>query len=462
MTSTIDRDQELAESVVADEFVHLCASVAGLDGRRLADRLVEIEAARRRLEAATLAILDEAERRGAFQDDGHVTVGSWARATVNWSHRETTDRVHALHLIRLCPSVATELGAGRLGVAQTFELARVRANPRVGDQIAGRVGDLLESAQTLDFDGFRKVVRRWEQLSDVDGAHHGHEAAHQGRRAAMSRFDDTFHLTAQFGVAQGTAMAEILDAFAEAEFQADWERVKNEHGADAAPSMITRTAAQRRADALHAIFLAAVGDHDGMAPGPVVNLVCDLQTFEEHVARLVNGRVPPAREPDAAGAASGRPASPVTPAGDDAQPGCNVSMGSGFGLRRCETIDGVGVDPGDVIAAAVIGHVRRVVINQAGVVVDCGRKTRLFRGVAREMAWLLGTTCCWPGCGHRLGVQVDHLDEFARAGPTDQANADPLDGRHNRFKTNHDYRIRRDEHGFLHVCRPDGSEIKPH
>ena len=33
------------------------------------------------------------------------------------------------------------------------------------------------------------------------------------------------------------------------------------------------------------------------------------------------------------------------------------------------------------------------------------------------------------GCGHRLGVQVDRLDEFSAAtGRPDQANADPLDG----------------------------------
>ncbi len=78
------------------------------------------------------------------------------------------------------------------------------------------------------------------------------------------------------------------------------------------------------------------------------------------------------------------------------------------------------------------------------------------------MVWLLGTTCCWPGCGHRLGVQVDHLDEYASDdGATDQDNADPLHGRHNRFKTSHGYRVTRDERGIIHVYRPDGTEIRP-
>lgn len=275
----------------------------------------------------------------------------------------------------------------------------------------------------------------------------------------MSRLDDTFHLTAQFGVVQGTAMAEILDAFADAEFQADWDKVKTEHGDDAAPGMITRTAVQRRADALYAIFLAAIADSNGTTPDPVVNLVCDLRTFEEHVARLVGGHRPQAGC-DTTAARSADTTNPATRDHDgETSSGSTVAVGAGLGLRRCGTVDGAPVDPGDVVAAALIGHVRRVVVNRAGVVVDCGRKPRLFRGVAREMAWLLGTTCCWPGCGHRLGVQIDHLDAFARDGPTDQANADALDGRHNRFKTNHHYRIRRDDNGIIQVHRPDGTEI---
>jgi hypothetical protein len=257
-------------------------------------------------------------------------------------------------------------------------------------------------------------------------------------------------------------MAKILDAFADAEYQADWDAVKAEHGDDAKPNMVARSVVQRRADALHAIFLAAIGDTDGRTAGPVVNLVCDLQTFEEHLARLVGGTVPDTTSTDSRAAAGDTTAAGDDTAADDSGSDSGVAMGAGFGLRRCETIDGVPVDPGDVIAAALIGHVRRVVVNTAGVVVNCGRKTRLFTGVAREMAWLLGTTCCWPGCGHRVDVQIDHSDEHSRDGPTDQANADPLHGRHNRFKTSHGYRIRRDERGFIHVYRPDGTEITPH
>jgi hypothetical protein len=428
--------------------------LAGLSGRVLAERLVEIEVVRRRLEAETLAVLGEVERSGVFRDDGHITVGGWARATVNWSYRDTADRLRAVQLARLCPAAASELAEGRLGVAQIFELARARANRRVGDQIAGQIDELIGWAETLEFDGFRTVLRRWEQLADVDGAHHSHEAAHQGRRAVMSQFDGTFHLNAQFGVAQGATMVGILDAFTEAEYHTDRDTAN--HGDATGAGVMVRSGSQRRADALHAIFLAAVADRDGIVPAPLVNLVCDQQTFEEHLTRLTGRHVPP----DAADHPVAAPASDPTdhPAGGNG----SVSMGTGLGLRRCEAIDGVAIDPGDVVAAAIIGHVRRVVLDRAGVVINCGRKARLFTGTARAMAWLQGTTCCWPGCGHRHGIQIDHLDDYARDGPTDQHNADPLDGYHNRFKTTHHYRIRRDNHGIIHIHRPDGTEIRPH
>jgi hypothetical protein len=441
MTSAADSHPGAGWSASDVDLAELLASPVGLSGRELGDRLVEIERVRRALEAATVAVLDETDGSGSSRDDGHLTLGSWARATVHWSYGESVTRLRELDLVRLCPQVADRLAAGTIGIAHTGELARARANPRAGDRIDDAIDELLGWADQLGVDPFRKVVRRWEQLADVEGAHRDREAAHEGRRVSLTRLDDTFHVSAQFGVIQGTAIATILDTFCEAEYHTEWEKLQAEHGDQATPSMLGRTAGQRRADALYAVFLASVTDDKGNVPRPLVNLVCDINTFEEHLARKTAG---------------------LAPTTDVAPLDGHVSMGTGLGLRRCETIDGAPVDPGDVLTASLIGHVRRVVLNRAGVVVDAGRKQRLFTGTARELVWLAGTTCCWPGCGHRLGIQVDHMDEYSsRAGPTDQANADPLDGHHNRFKSIHGYRITRDHDGFLHTWRPDGTELTP-
>ncbi len=127
-------------------------------------------------------------------------------------------------------------------------------------------------------------------------------------------------------------------------------------------------------------------------------------------------------------------------------------------LRRCETVDGVPVDPAAAVMVSFVGHVRRVVWNRAGVVIHLGRKSRLFTGSAREAAKLQGSRCLWPGCG-RPRTQIDHTIEWAADGLTDPANAGPGCDRHNLTK-NRGYTVHRDEVGRWHTIRPDGTEIE--
>ena len=126
----------------------------------------------------------------------------------------------------------------------------------------------------------------------------------------------------------------------------------------------------------------------------------------------------------------------------------------------CETTGGILLDPDDVIAAALAGHVRRVVFDSAGVVIDMGRRRRLFAGAAREAVRLQSKRCIWPGCSLPSGrCQSDHSEEWmAHHGQTRPGNGAPLCGRHNRWK-NRGYRTRRDDQGNWHTYRPDGTEI---
>ena len=185
--------------------------------------------------------------------------------------------------------------------------------------------------------------------------------------------------------------------------------------------MLERSAAQRRFDALRAIFERAVSTAaDARSPEPVVNVVVDQATFEAWIA-------------------------------DGPTPDVDVDA------RRCETVDGVQVAPADVVALASSGHVRRVVMDGAGVVINLGRKVRLFTGSARQAALLHGTRCLWPGCG-RHRTHIDHTLDWQFEGLTDAANAGPMCPRHDRHK-NHGYTVRRDTRWRWHTHRPDGTEI---
>jgi hypothetical protein len=127
--------------------------------------------------------------------------------------------------------------------------------------------------------------------------------------------------------------------------------------------------------------------------------------------------------------------------------------------RRCETIDGHPVPAGDIIRAMIRGQVRRVVRDDAGVVIHLGRRRRLFTGNARAAVLLASTSCIWPGCNRpTTQCQADHLTDWQHLGTTDPDNGAPLCARHNRFK-NRGFTTQRDDEGSWHTLRPDGTEI---
>ena len=181
--------------------------------------------------------------------------------------------------------------------------------------------------------------------------------------------------------------------------------------------------------ALRAIFeQAASTAPDAQPPVPVVNLLMDHEAYEAWLSRVTGV------DPDAA-----------IPSTDDVD------------VRRSETVDGIQLDPVAVVLASLLGRVRRVVIDRTGVVIQMGRKQRLFTGSAREAALLQGSRCSWPGCG-RPRTQIDHTLEWSHDGLTDPLNAGPTCARHNLIKNN-GFTVWRDDRGRWHTQRPDGAEI---
>jgi hypothetical protein len=112
-----------------------------------------------------------------------------------------------------------------------------------------------------------------------------------------------------------------------------------------------------------------------------------------------------------------------------------------------------------MLVAAAMGHVRRVVLDSDGVVLDMGRKQRLFTGALREAVLMTSRWCIWPGC-HRPSshCEADHLLPWGTAGPTKTKNGGPACGQHNRWRAK-GYRTWRDPAGRWHHYRPDGTEI---
>jgi hypothetical protein len=405
------------------------ADVAALSGPELDRILVELEVARRKLEAAYVAVIDRADTTERYAVDGHASARGWVLALTDSSPVESQRRLQTMRALRHLPTVAAALAAGEIGVEHVREIAKVHANPRVSDLVVD--GDaVLDGHARSGFTHLCDVLRRWVQFGDPVGAERRHERAHADRDAQLVERDGVIHLSARCGAAQGASMIEIFKQQCDAEFLADWEAVKAAFGDDASTTMLERTAAQRRMDALHRIFLQAASAPAGaVAPEPVVDYVITAAEYEAALVAMHTGqRAAPATLDDIDG-------------------------------RRCETTTGIAVSPRDVVVASVVGTIRRVVIDNTGRVVDLGRKRR-FTGAARTAVLLGdGRRCLWPGCGRdSRRNQIDHTHEHARGGRTRSDNGGPACGRHNRLKSQ-GYSAHRDASGHWHVYRPDGTEL---
>lgn len=406
------------------------AETAGLSGADLDRALVDLEVARRQLEAAYVAVLDRADTDGRFRHDGHASVRGWAMALTNASPTETKRRLQTMRALRELPETSRELADGTIGVDQVREIAKLHANPRLRELVVDGDTRLVEHSRQ-DFVSFSEVLHRWEQFGDPQGAERRHVAAHEGRDAVMFERDGVVHVHAKCGTGQGAALMDIFQHQCDAEFLADWEQAQIAAAVDGGDPMshLARTDAQRRMDALHRLVVrGSVASPDAATPEPLVNIVMTKAEYDAEVAAMLGGE-------------------PVAPATID-----DVDD------KRCETTTGVTISPRDAVIASFLGYVRRVVIDSSGRVTDLGRRRR-FTGGAREAVLLDGRRCLWPGCGRASSRnQIDHTHEHARGGLTTPENGGPACGRHNRIKTR-GYTAQRDAIGTWHVHRPDGTEL---
>ena len=327
------------------------------------------------------------------------------RHVLKLSDGEATRWVQTAKMLRDLVQVRATYRAGEAGPGQLRRLARAHANPRVRSRLPQSEAILLNGATSLPYKHFERLVDQWVRLADEDGAFDATNGHHEGRDAKLLQgYNGSWQLTARCGSLQGAVMRDILEHFADTEFQTDWAQARAEHGDRAKVEHLARNHAQRRFDALLRLFQRGASAPPGAkTPEVVTNIVVDAATHERMVTKLAGGKTDPA-DPDS-------------------------------GSYCCGTTDGDPMDPTEAAVASLIGHVRRVIIDAESVVVDLGRKRRLFTGSARLAAMIGHNECIWPGCHTPVSrCQVDHIRPWADGGRTDAHNAAPLCGRHNRLK----------------------------
>jgi hypothetical protein len=421
--------QELIAAIDATAAALQDAPLESLDHRELMATVRQLEIARRRLDHATDRVAGHVDRSGAHRVDGHRTAKAALKHVGRIPGAEAHARVRMARTLRRLPEVAAAYARGTVPNPSARAIARVASNPRVQQFLDDADIVFAAMASTEPYDDFVGWLAEWESLADADGAAQGAEQSHRRRHATFLRnaVDGSWHLLATVGPLQGAAIAKILSGYEAAEFEADRHEAVAQHGDDATVDQFERTPGQRRADAIFEIFRRAAAMPPGaQSPEPLVNIVIDQQTFEDEVRRMCGD---PAVESDPSRA----------------------------GERICGTVTGEPLHPSDAVLAAVLGMVRRVVVEPQSTVIDLGRKRRCFTGSSREAALLQaalrargGARCLWSGCDGPPGrLQIDHRRRWRSEGRTDVVNSDPYCGHHNRLK----------ERGFRPVFEPDGTYV---
>ena len=419
---------EQIDALIEALFVAVPGECAGL--RAASELHGLLVKATRRFDALQIAVLGEVDRNGVYSEDGHTSAVGWAAFNGRSSREVPNRQLKAARAFRDLGSVAAAYQAGDVGSEQVDVLARLRSNPRCGDQLAASETLLLRDAQELAFNDFKVCAQRWEQLADHDGREPDEETVHQRRQLSLSRMPDGgWRVAGRFGGLQGEALNAVIEEFTKTERLADWETARAEHGTNANQSHLGRTATQRRADALVAMALQAASTGPGsQRPEPIVHIIVTQQVVEDEIIRR-DGGTPPHRDP--------------------------VS----YRQYRCETINGTPVAPGDVMSALMVGHFRRIMFGPGEASVS--RKARLFPGPLRALLDVRDRHCTHPGCDRSVvDCEGDHTEAYRETRNTSIGNGGLRCGSHNRFKEA-GYRAWRDPGGTWHTYRPDRTEILP-
>ena len=381
-------------------------------------------------------------------------------------------------LVAAAPAVGDALDNGTLGIGQAHLIARAHANPRCAEQLLDQVPQLLQHAANESAARFERIMLDWIELVDQDGGFDARQRAHDDRSMSLGDSEHTFMLRVFGDAIDGEELRQGFKRYLDAEWKAEWAECVAQHGDDACPARMARTAAQRRYDAFMRMVRDAISVISGqVAPEALVNLMIDIATFQRIVDHLFG-----------ATAGDDVPTDPLTgqplphdehpDATDDSEKAHDTShrpaetlagLFGGVGplarpddLRRwcSHTTDGRFIPPIDIVLEAFRGQIRLVITDERGVVLHMGHRKRLFTGALRQAVMLAANRCTHPGCDVASGdSQADHLTPHSHGGVTAITNGGPGCGTHNRWRYVNRAITTLDADGYWRTYRADGTEI---
>ncbi|HEX4777374.1 MAG TPA: DUF222 domain-containing protein [Acidimicrobiia bacterium] len=321
------------------------------------ERVLELLEQRERLDAELLGAVGDLDASREWSADGTASTHAWLVHHGRVTRPEASRLLRGGRLVHRHERSAKRLHEGAIRCAQLDALARaVRGHEELfADQEEG----LLDVAAMLSPEQFRIVMRRWRAIADDVESGDEPNRSWDLRRLHVSTLDDgSVHLDGRLDPVAGEAFLAALDKFMDPTVD---------------PS---RTAAQRRADALHEMARRALG-----SAAPVeLGVIIDAETF-----------------------AGNMPADPRA--------------------ARCDLAHVGPVAPSSIRRLACDAIMRRIVCDDDGEILDLGRRTRIVSAAQRKAVMVRDGGCTWPGCDRPPEwCDVHHDEHWANGGPTDLEN----------------------------------------
>jgi hypothetical protein len=384
--------------VGVDEIERVSELVGGLLGsplpesdEGLCDLLVGVHRLQARLGALKAKVMAAADARRAYAADGSKTVSAWLARACHASPAVVRAEARLGRRLRTMPVSMGALSGGEIGREHVEVLARVAHSPRVVlvAAFAGAEEMLVGFARDLSFEDFVRAVNHWINVVDPDGSEGDAGRSFEQRRLHLSQtLDGAWVLDGRFDAISGTIVDTALRRIEQDLFQDEWTAARAANGGqDPTNDQLSRSPAQRRADALVEMAKRAMAMPKGARkPRPLVTVVVGLDTL---------------------------------------------------GGRICELFNKMPVAPGQVARLLDGALVERVVFDSPSRVIDLGTQERFFRGGLRRAIEIRDRHCQWPGCTQPADdCQVDHIQPHSWGGQTDQTNGRLLCAHHNRWRAN--------------------------
>jgi Domain of unknown function (DUF222) len=371
----------------ADELADL--DPASLSDEELGDVLVRWHRCEARFAASRAKVTSAFDLRGSWRADGSKTAAAWLARKCKASIAGMRARCLLARRLRHMPATRDALAAGAITERHAKTLGDLSGSPRKA--VSSGFGDaeeqLVGHAKDLGFDEFQTAVRYWESLVDQDGVEDHAAKDHESRHVHLSEtWRGMWVLDGQLDAVGGTELATALRRIDKEMFEADWAAAKEIHGDKVCVDHLSRTPAQRRADALVELARRAMA-------------------------------APEQRK--------------------DPRPLFVVHLGDDSLKRMCELASGTVIAPGQLIPRLSEAEIERIVYEgPSRQVVDLGRKSRFFGGALLRAIQLRDRRCVHPGCDIPADdCQADHnTTPWAHDGRTDQNNGACRCARHNRHK----------------------------